>query len=212
MTDSLFARFLKSTGVSTDTRSIQKDNLFFALKGDNFNANLMASQALEKGAIAIVVDEKTDSKLDYEDGRVILVKDVLISLQKLANVYRKSLAIPIIAVCGSNGKTTTKELIHIVLSKKYKCFATKGNLNNHIGVPLSLLSIDKNTKMAVIEMGANHLQETMLLCNIAEPNYGLITNNGLDHLEGFGSIEGVVNANGELYDYLKQNKGIAFVS
>ncbi len=181
--------------------------MFFALKGDNFNGNTFAQQALEKGASYCIIDDKA-----YEAERCILVNDVLQTLQQLATYHRNQLLIPIIALTGSNGKTTTKELINAVLSKKFKTTATVGNLNNHIGVPLTLLSMTDKTDIAIIEMGANHPKEIELLCNIAQPDYGLITNFGKAHLEGFGSVEGVIKAKSELYDYLKNHQKTIFVN
>ncbi|MDD3721057.1 MAG: UDP-N-acetylmuramoyl-tripeptide--D-alanyl-D-alanine ligase [Lutibacter sp.] len=194
--------------VDTDTRKIRNGSMFFALKGDNFNGNEFAEEALKSGANYAVIDEekyKTDSK-------TILVENVLETLQKLANHHRKQLAIPIISLTGSNGKTTTKELINAVLSKKYATVATSGNLNNHIGVPLTLLSITPKTEIGIVEMGANHLKEIEFSCGIAEPNYGLITNFGKAHLEGFGDFEGVVKAKSELYDFLRLNNGTVFIN
>ena len=182
--------------------------MFFALKGDNFNGNLFAKEALENGArFAIVDDEQVAINRNY-----ILVDDVLSTLQQLATFHRRYLNIPIVALTGSNGKTTTKELIHAVLSKKYETTATQGNLNNHIGVPLTLLSMTKRTEMGVVEMGANHLKEIAFLCDIAEPDYGYITNFGKAHLEGFGGVEGVIKGKSELYDALKENKKLIFVN
>lgn len=206
--EQLYQHFKTCTGVSTDTRKIQENNLFFALKGDNFNGNKFASQALASGARYGVVDEKSYAI----DERYILVEDVLETLQKLATFHRKQLGIPIIALTGSNGKTTTKELINAVVSKKYKTTATLGNLNNHIGVPLTLLRMDETTEMGIVEMGANHPKEIALLCEIAQPDYGLITNFGKAHLEGFGSIGGVIKAKSELYDYLKNHQKTIFVN
>ena len=194
--------------VDTDTRKIRKGAIFFALKGDNFNGNEFAEEALKNGANYVVIDEekyKTDSK-------TILVENVLETLQKLANFHRKQLSIPIISLTGSNGKTTTKELINAVLSKKYVTTATTGNLNNHIGVPITLLSMTPKTEIGIVEMGANHLKEIEFLCKIAEPTYGLITNFGKAHLEGFGSVEGVIKAKSELYDFLRLNKGTVFIN
>ncbi|KOY85549.1 UDP-N-acetylmuramoyl-tripeptide--D-alanyl-D-alanine ligase [bacterium 336/3] len=206
--DTLYQIFLKNPTISTDTRKIQSNSIFFALKGANFNGNAFAKEALGKGALYAVIDEA-----EYKESeQYVLVDDVLKALQSLARKYRDSFQIPFIAVGGSNGKTTTKELIYKVLSKKYKTFATQGNLNNHIGVPLTLLSIPKDTEMAVIELGANHVGETADLCEIANPNYGLITNIGLDHLEGFGSLEGVAQANSELYYHLLKNNGKIFLN
>lgn len=208
-TAKLHQRFLVSTGISTDTRKIKPGSIFFALKGEKFNGNLYAAEALQKGAAIVVVDEE-EFALDEE--HYILVKNSLEALQKLASFHRKFLDIPIIAITGSNGKTTTKELLHAVLSKKYNTAATKGNLNNHIGVPLTLLSMDENTEMGVVEMGANHPGEIEFLCNIANPDYGYITNFGKAHLEGFGSLEGVIKAKSELYNYLKKNKKLIFLN
>jgi len=183
--------------------------MFFALKGENFNANKFAETALEIGAGFVVIDDKAFNNVDP---RLILVDNVLETLQKLAAFHRKKLGIPIVALTGSNGKTTTKELINIVLSKKFKTTATKGNLNNHIGVPLTLLSMTPDTEIGIVEMGANHFEEIAFLCEIASPNYGYITNFGKAHLEGFGSLEGVIKAKTELYAYLAKSGGIAFVN
>jgi len=200
--------FLQHPIISTDTRKIEKGSLFFALKGERFNANTFAEQALEQGAAYVVIDEAPYKKSD----KCILVDDVLTYLQNLAKYHRQQLKIPVIAIVGSNGKTTTKELIHSVLSEKFVTLSTPGNFNNHIGLPLTLLMIKPEHQMAVIEMGANHVGENAFLCEIAEPNFGLITNNGKDHLEGFGSIEGVAKSNSELYYYLLKNNGLAFVN
>lgn len=202
----LLSLFLKHPLVSTDTRKIQAGSLFFALKGPNFNGNKFAKEALAAGAAFAIVDEK-----EYVSENCILVSDVLEALQALATSYRKHLKIPVIAVTGSNGKTTTKELTTVVLAQKYKVFATQGNLNNHIGVPLTILSIPQDCEIAVIELGANHLKEIEVLCKIAEPDYGLITNCGMDHLEGYGNLEGVIKGSAELFEYLVANKGLAFV-
>lgn len=202
----LHSLFLKSTGVCTDTRSLQSGQLYFALKGDNFNGNRFAHQALKQGALKAVIDEET-----YKNEDTILVKDVLKSLQELASYHRNYLNIPIIGLTGSNGKTTTKELINAVLSQKFKTFATQGNFNNHIGVPLTLLSMSIETEIGIVEMGANHQKEIEALCEIAQPNYGLITNFGKAHLEGFGGIEGVIKGKSELYAHLKKREGTAFV-
>jgi UDP-N-acetylmuramoyl-tripeptide--D-alanyl-D-alanine ligase len=199
--------FRNATGVSTDTRKINPGNLFVALKGDRFNGNLFAEEALRCGASAVVVDEKHF----HENDKIILVEDALRTLQFLANHHRRRLKVKVVAVCGSNGKTTTKELMARVLASSFTTYATKGNLNNHIGVPLSLLELKDDHEFAVIEMGANHWGETKLLCEIAEPDCGLITNNGKDHLEGYGSIEGVRKGNGELYDFLRAKNRTAFV-
>lgn len=205
----LYQKYAASYKVSTDTRTIEKNSIFFALKGESHNGNQYAAKALKEGASYVVVDEKEYYK---NDERYILVDDSLKTLQELANYHRKQLNIPILAITGSNGKTTTKELIAKVLSKKYKVVATEGNLNNHIGVPLSLLKMTPNTEFGIIEMGANHFGEIDFLCEIAQPNFGYITNFGKAHLEGFGSIKGVIKAKTELYRYLKRNKGIAFVN
>ncbi|RXJ44463.1 UDP-N-acetylmuramoyl-tripeptide--D-alanyl-D-alanine ligase [Gelidibacter gilvus] len=206
--EQLYQRFDTCTGVCTDTRKIEKNDLFFALKGDNFDGNKFASQALASGAKYCVVDEKSYAI----DDRYILVENVLETLQNLATFHRDTLGILIIALTGSNGKTTTKELINAVLLKKYKTTATLGNLNNHIGVPLTLLRMDETTEIGIVEMGANHPKEIALLCEIAHPDYGLITNFGKAHLEGFGSIEGVIKAKSELYDYLMAHKKTVFVN
>ncbi len=206
-TATLLEKFLSSTGVSTDTRKIQAGNLFFALKGPNFNANAMAEEALEKGAQYAIIDDA-----DYLAGEhTLLVEDGLLALQALATAYRQTLTIPIVGLTGSNGKTTTKELIFSVLSQKYHCFATTGNLNNHIGVPLSVLSIKKEHEIGVIEMGANKQGDIKELVDIAQPTHGLITNIGKAHLEGFGGIEGVRKGKGELLDFLKASGGITFL-
>lgn len=176
--------------------------MFFALKGDNFNGNTFSTEALKKGAKYVIIDE-----LEYNtSSQTILVENVLETLQQLATYHREYLNIPIIGLTGSNGKTTTKELINTVLSKKYNTTATKGNLNNHIGVPLTLLSMTKDTEIGIVEMGANHLKEIEFLSNIAKPDFGYITNFGKAHLEGFGSIQGVINGKSELYNYLITNK------
>lgn len=206
--EKLYTIFLSSTGICTDTRKLQKGCIFFALKGGNFNGNLFAEQALAEGAIVAVVDEPQN----FSSDKIILVDDALKILQQLANHHRHQLNIPFIAIAGSNGKTTTKELIHSVLSTFYNAFATLGNLNNHIGVPLTILSLNKETEIAVIELGSNHLEETAFLCGILQPDFGLITNSGKDHLEGYGSLENVKKGNGELFDYLKLTKGTAFVN
>ena len=194
--------------VDTDTRNIRKNTIFFALKGDNFNGNTFAEQALKLGASYAVVDEKEFQTND----RILLVTDVLKALQELANFHRKQLQIPIIGLTGSNGKTTTKELIHVVLSKKFNTIATKGNLNNHIGVPLTLLSMTDKTQLGIVEMGANHQKEIEFLCTICEPDFGYITNFGKAHLEGFGGLEGVIKGKSELYTFLKTNQKTAFVN
>ena len=204
----LYNIFRDAAGVSTDSRNLQGSQLFFALSGPNFNGNLFAKQALDKGAIAVVVDED----ISITDNRVIRVENSLESLQTLSTEHRKTLGTTIIALTGSNGKTTTKELIHSVLSTTFTSVATQGNLNNHIGVPLTLLSLKEDTEIGVVEMGANHPGEIALLANIAQPDAGLITNFGKAHLEGFGSMEGVVKAKSELYDYLKNTNGLIFAN
>ena len=204
----LYNIFRDAAGVSTDSRNLQAGQLFFALSGPTFNGNLFAKQALDKGAIAVVVDED----ISITDNRVIRVENSLESLQTLSTEHRKTLGTTIIALTGSNGKTTTKELIHSVLSTTFTSVATQGNLNNHIGVPLTLLSLKEDTEIGVVEMGANHPGEIALLANIAQPDAGLITNFGKAHLEGFGSMEGVVKAKSELYDYLKNTNGLIFAN
>ena len=204
----LYNKFLKSGKISTDTRQISAGSIFFALKGDKFNANTFALQALEKGALYAVVDEKEYAAND----RCLLVDNVLESLQRLARYHRDQLHIPIVGLTGSNGKTTSKELLHGVLSKKYKTYATKGNLNNHIGVPLTLLAIDNTIEMAVVEMGANHLGEIALLCSIANPSHGFITNIGRAHIGMFGGFENIIRAKSELYQHLIQNEGTVFIN
>ena len=204
----LYSHYKKSYKVTTDTRGQLNDSMFFALKGDNFNGNLYAREALSKGASFAVIDEKQDPL----DDRFILVDNVLQTLQNLAKVHRQSLDIPIIALTGSNGKTTTKELIAIVLSQKFNCTATKGNLNNHIGVPLTLLSMHPEAEIGVVEMGANHKYEIANLCEIALPDFGYITNFGKVHLEGFGSLAGVIEAKTEMYENLRNNNKTAFIN
>lgn len=205
--EDLYAIYKQYSSISTDTRNIIKDSIFFALKGASFNGNSFAEQALENGAAFAVIDEESFQKGD----NYILVDDVLSTLQQLATYHRQQLQIPVIGITGTNGKTTSKELLYSVLSQKYKTYATKGNLNNHIGVPLTLLSIDSSYEIAIIEMGANHIGEIEFLCNIAQPTHGLITNVGKAHLEGFGSFEGVMKTKGELYDYLQKNCGTLFL-
>ena len=200
--------YLKANSVCTDTRKINDNDLFFALKGDNFDGNKFAKQALEAGAGYVVVDDPNVVKSD----RYILVEDVLRSLQLLATFHRRYLGIKILSLTGSNGKTTTKELINCVLSSGFKTSATIGNLNNHIGVPLTLLSMDNSTEIGIVEMGANHQKEIEFLCSIAEPDFGYITNFGKAHLEGFGGVEGVIKGKTELYSYLKSSNGLIFVN
>jgi UDP-N-acetylmuramoyl-tripeptide--D-alanyl-D-alanine ligase len=204
----IYNYFLQSTGIATDTRKIYANNMFVALKGDNFNGNKFALSALENGAKFAIIDEIED-KLDE---RFILVENALETLQKLANYHRNQLKITIVGLTGSNGKTTTKELIHAVLSQKYNTKATVGNLNNHIGVPLTLLSFDKTTEIGIVEMGANHQKEIELLCSICQPDFGYITNFGKAHLEGFGGTEGVIKGKSELYEFLFANEKTAFVN
>jgi UDP-N-acetylmuramoyl-tripeptide--D-alanyl-D-alanine ligase len=206
--ESIYKLFCESTGISTDTRKINQHNIYFALKGANFNGNNFAEQAINLGASYAIIDEV---KFQLSD-RYILVENALTCLQELAAYHRSQLNIPVIAICGSNGKTTTKELTGSVLKTTYHTYVTQGNLNNHIGVPLSILSITKQHEIAVLELGANHLLETKFLCEIAKPTHGIITNNGKDHLEGYGSLENVQKANGELYDYIRTAKGKVFVS
>lgn len=203
----LYSRYLQYPSVQTDTRQLKPNDIFFALKGPNFNGNAYAQQALQGGAAYAVIDDAAF----YIDERTIVVEDVLQTLQELALHHRKTFQIPFIAITGSNGKTTTKELLHTVLSSQYTTYTTKGNLNNHIGVPLTLLSIRQDAEMAIIEMGANHQKEIESYCVIALPTHGLITNCGKAHLEGFGSEEGIRKGKGELFDYLRANNGTAFI-
>lgn len=205
---SIYKKLEASASISTDTRKISKGDMYFALKGDNFDGNKFVKQAFESGAKHCIVDDKNAVIND----NCILVNDVLTTLQNLANYHRKAINIPIISLTGSNGKTTTKELIKAVLSTSYKVDATKGNLNNHIGVPLTLLSFTKDLDFGIVEMGANHQKEIEFLCGIAEPNFGLITNFGKAHLEGFGGEEGVIKGKSELYDYLKANEKTVFIN
>ena len=213
--EALYKIYRQYPSVQTDTRKLKKDDLFFALKGPNFNGNSFARKALESGAAYVVVDEK----ISFEDERLIYTIDVLQALQDLAQFHRLKLAtdsdgrvIPFIAITGSNGKTTTKELVSRVLSSLFKTYTTEGNLNNHIGVPLTILKIKGDVEAAVIEMGANHLGEIAGYCEYAMPTHGLITNCGKAHLEGFGSIENVKKGKGELFDYLRDHQGTAFVN
>ncbi|MDR1516600.1 MAG: UDP-N-acetylmuramoyl-tripeptide--D-alanyl-D-alanine ligase [Dysgonamonadaceae bacterium] len=196
--------------VSTDTRNSPKGAIFFALKGENFNGNLFAEKALAQGCAYAVVDEWESG--EPSDKRIIVVENVLATLQKLANFHRKTFKIPVIGITGTNGKTTTKELVSAILSKEFNVAYTQGNLNNHIGVPLTLLSINASHDIAVVEMGANHRGEIEALCEIAEPTIGLITNVGKAHIEGFGSFENVVKTKGELYDFIRKNGGKVFVN
>ena len=204
----LYSKFLVSDGISIDTRTIEKGNLFFAIRGDTFNGNKFASIASEKGASYVVIDEE-----QYQiDERTILVPNVLKALQELSAFHRKKFKIPVIGITGSNGKTTTKELVAQVLSEKYCVHATQGNLNNHIGVPLTLLGILPKTEVAIIEMGANHIGEIATLCKWARPTHGMITNIGHAHTKGFGGFDGVIRGKSELFDYLKKHNGIAFIN
>ncbi len=207
--EELYQCFLQCDGVSTDTRNITPNSLFVALKGDNFDANQFAEEALKKGALFAIVDNK---KYHTDEEKMLLVSNSLETLQLLAKYHREQLGLPVIALTGSNGKTTSKELIATVLSAKYNITATAGNLNNHIGVPLTLLSFNEDTDIGIVEMGANHIGEIAHLCQIAQPDYGYITNFGRAHLEGFGGFEGVIKAKSELYDYLEDNGKIAFVN
>lgn len=205
---SLYQHYLENPVICTDTRSITKGCMFFALKGDKFDANTFAENAIAAGASFAVIDNPAYAKTD----QCILVDDVLTTLQDLAKYHRSKLTIPVIGLTGSNGKTTTKELIRAVLAERYETFATKGNLNNHIGVPLSILSIGFEIEIAVIEMGANHQKEIEFLCEIAQPTHGLITNIGMAHLDGFGGFEGVKKGKAELFAYLKSHHGFAFIN
>jgi UDP-N-acetylmuramoyl-tripeptide--D-alanyl-D-alanine ligase len=200
--------FLKCNSVSIDTRKIEPNSLFVAIKGDNFDANTFTKEALEKGASYVIIDN--DSY--HIDQRTILVGNSLVALQELAKFHREYLKLPIIALTGSNGKTTTKELINVVLSKKYKTKATVGNLNNHIGVPLTLLSFNSETEIGIVEMGANHKKEIEFLCELAKPDYGYITNFGKAHLEGFGGVQGVIEGKSEMYNYLSENDKLCFIN
>ncbi len=203
----LYSLFLKQRAITTDSRECPEGSIFFALKGDTFNGNAYAASALEKGCAYAVIDEAEYAA----DDRYIVVPDVLTTLQQLANEHRKALGTPIVGITGTNGKTTTKELVATVLGKKYNVLYTQGNFNNHIGVPKTLLQLTEEHNMAVIEMGANHPGEIKTLVNIVEPDCGLITNVGKAHLEGFGSFEGVIKTKGELYDFLREHKGKVFI-
>lgn len=205
---SIYKKFEACASASTDTRKISKDDMYFALKGDNFDGNTFVKQAFENGAKYCVVDDEHAVISD----KCLLVDDVLTTLQNLATYHRKVINVPILSLTGSNGKTTTKELIKAVLSSTYKVSATQGNLNNHIGVPLTLLSFTKDLDFGIVEMGANHQKEIEFLCTIALPDFGLITNFGKAHLEGFGGVEGVIKGKSELYDFIKSNKRTAFIN
>ncbi|HEV2354967.1 MAG TPA: UDP-N-acetylmuramoyl-tripeptide--D-alanyl-D-alanine ligase, partial [Puia sp.] len=211
--EKLYEIYLRHPSIKTDTRQLQPGDLFFALKGPHFNGNHFAAEALEQGAAYLILDESPGAASLPPDAadRLILVPDVLKTLQGLALHHRRQFQIPFLAITGSNGKTTTKELIHAVLASKYKTYTTKGNLNNHIGVPLTILSVGSDAQLAVIEMGANHQKEIEGYCGYTLPTHGLITNIGKAHLEGFGGPEGVKKGKGELYDYLRAHNGTAFV-
>ncbi|MBO4582254.1 MAG: UDP-N-acetylmuramoyl-tripeptide--D-alanyl-D-alanine ligase, partial [Bacteroidales bacterium] len=207
--EKLYQTYLQCNGVSTDTRQLQQGSLFFCLKGDNFDGNKFAAQAIEKGAKYAVTDDKQFAA----EGKTILVDNTLEALQQLARYHRQQLNIPVLGITGTNGKTTTKELVNAVLSQKLRVVATQGNLNNHIGVPLTLLSINaKDTQLAIVEMGANHRGEIAQLCEISMPNYGIITNIGKAHIEGFGSQEGIIETKKALYDYVGKEQGTLFVN
>lgn len=206
--EDIYKIFKEFPSVETDTRKLKKGDIFFALKGPSFNGNNFAKQALEAGAAYVVVNEP----ILFESGKIIQVENVLKTLQLLAKHHREQFSIPFIAITGSNGKTTTKELLHEVLSSTYKTYTTKGNLNNHIGIPLTILKIKQDAEIAVVEMGANHLHEISGYCEYVQPTHGLITNIGKAHLEGFGSEENVKKGKGELFEYLKNNQGTVFVN
>lgn len=210
--EKLYELFTASAGVTTDSRKIEVGALFFALHGASFDGNNYAIAALEQGASAAVIDRKDilENNPDYAE-QLLLVEDTLQALQALAREHRRRLAIPIVAIAGSNGKTTTKELVSRVLAEKFEVSTTKGNLNNHIGVPLTLLAMSNETEFGVVEMGASAQGEIALLCSIAEPNYGILTNIGLSHLEGFGGVEGIRKGKGELFDHLNEIGGRAFI-
>lgn len=206
----LYSIFNQASGICIDSRKIVPNSLFFALKGDNFDGNNFALKAIESGALYAIVDNKNFVNLN--NPQLIIVDDVLNTLQELAAFHRHHIGLPVIALSGSNGKTTSKELLNAVLSKKYATISTVGNLNNHIGVPLTLLNIKEDTDIAIIEMGANHQKEIEKLCEIAQPDYGFITNFGKAHLEGFGGIDGVIKGKSELYDYLSTNNKTTFIN
>lgn len=208
--EALYSIYTKHPSVVTDTRKLKLGDLYFALKGPNFNGNVFALQALEQGAAYAIVDEEIPNSSAFQE-RILFVDDVLTTLQALAKYHRQQFNIPFIAITGSNGKTTTKELVYAVLASHFKTYTTQGNLNNHIGVPLTLLSIPKDAEMAVIEMGANHLHEIESYCSYTLPTHGMITNCGKAHLEGFGSEAGVKKGKGELFDFLSAHNGTAFV-
>jgi UDP-N-acetylmuramoyl-tripeptide--D-alanyl-D-alanine ligase len=203
----LYNIYKQYPSVQTDTRKLKEGDIFFALKGENFNGNTFVQKAIDAGAAYAVIDEEQYAVF----GKTVLVDNVLTALQQLAKYHREQFTIPFIAITGSNGKTTTKELVHAVLSSSFKTYTTEGNLNNHIGIPLTILKIKDDAEIAVLEMGANHQREIASYCEYALPTHGLITNCGKAHLEGFGGVEGVRKGKGELFDYLRNNNGIAFV-
>ncbi len=205
--EQLYNIYKQYPSVQTDTRKLKEGDLFFALKGENFNGNTFVQKAIDAGAVYAVIDEEQYAVF----GKTVLVDNVLTALQQLAKYHREQFTIPIIAITGSNGKTTTKELVHAALSTTFKTYTTEGNLNNHIGIPLTILKIKDDAELAVLEMGANHQREIASYCEYALPTHGLITNCGKAHLEGFGGVEGVRKGKGELFDYLRSNKGTAFV-
>ena len=207
--DDIHSLFSKSSGISTDTRTIKKNNIFFCLKGENFDGNLFIDKAFHLGASFVIYD---DEQLNYKSKKAVRVKNALETLQSLAKYHRSKFNIPVIGLTGSNGKTTSKELINSVLSQKFNVTFTSNNFNNHIGVPLTILKINRKTDIAIIEMGANHLGEIDLLCNIADPNIGYITNFGKAHLEGFGGMEGVIKGKSELYEYVRESKGVVLIN
>lgn len=209
MNTNTFNHFYNSSGICTDTRTIKANSLFICIKGGNFDGNTFASNALKNGASHVILDNR---EFYVDNGKMTLVDDSIEYLQKLANFHRKKFNIPVIGITGSNGKTTTKELIHTVLSKKYNVLATKGNLNNHLGVPFTLLNLTNRHEIAIIEMGANKLMDIEELCEIAEPTHGIITNIGRAHLEGFGDFNGVIKTKKELYGAIEKNNGTLFVN
>jgi UDP-N-acetylmuramoyl-tripeptide--D-alanyl-D-alanine ligase len=203
----LYQVYLHHPSIQTDTRKLKEGDLFFALKGPNFNGNQFALEALKSGAAYAVVDEK----IDVDNDKLILVEDALTALQALAKHHRQQFSIPFIAITGSNGKTTTKELVSTVLASNYRTYTTQGNLNNHIGIPITVLSVKQDAEMAVIEMGANHQKEIASYCEYVLPTHGIITNCGKAHLEGFGGVEGVKKGKGELFDYIRKSNGTIFM-
>ena len=204
----IYSLFKDSSGISTDTRKIKRNSMFFSLKGNNFNGNHYSKKAIENGCSYAIVDEK-----EYAIYRnTILVDNALETLQNLAQYHRSKLSIPIIGITGTNGKTTSKEIINFILNSEKKCYSTKGNLNNHIGVPLSILEINQTHNIAIIEMGANHIKEISFLCDIVKPSHGIITNIGIAHLEGFGSFNKIIETKNEIYKYIKENNGLIFIN